>query len=144
MRHSSPTTRTVFAVWILVWLNVVLQPCVMAASIVSTRAPDVAHQHHAQETDAAHGHARNHGDCPHCGLFGNGDCAYGGCAEPDVVKPSSGTELKDASSKPAALAVVAGSYWALAQRPIVTDDIASAEPPPEGPPISIRYCVYLK
>lgn len=139
MRHPSPTTRTVLAVWMLVWLNVVLQPCVMAASIVSIPAPDVAHQHNPQETDADHGHAKNHGDCPHCGLFGNGVCA-----EPDVAKPSSGTELKDGSSKPATLAVVTGSYWALAQRPIVTDVIASAEPPPEGPSIPIRYCVYLK
>ena len=142
--NQRPWARTVLAMVALVWLNLALQPCVMAATVTENSSE---YSHHQEEGHAAT-HPKQHESqhhCPHCAVVNHGKCADGNvCGEPDVVQPSSPTELKDNSAK--LMAMLPALYGAskTVPRSTLPDITTRAVPPSSGLSLSIRYCVYLK
>lgn len=135
--------RTVLAAFMLVWLNVVLQPCVMAMPVSDVASDQLAHQHESQ-SKAAHGQHDEHDDCPHCAVFGAVNCGEGdGCDEPDVVQSNGTIKLKDTTPRLMAVLPVPDLALHTGQLLRAASILPRAAPPPPGPAISIRYCVYL-
>lgn len=111
--------------FVTVWLNMAVQPCLMAAELVM---PD--------------GHSS--GDCMHCPQTGDvtsdDNCAYVDDYDFDGRLPSLDFDHQTA-------VVVSTIQWgellpaSARQRP--TRAVA-ARGPPTGPPLNILHCVYLK
>jgi len=135
----------------LVWLNLAVQPCVMAASpppdAVTQGAPTSAIN--SQTAVAEHDTHRHfetpvggHRDCPHCALSGRQSCTDSvQCAALDAITAELTTQFKD----------VPGSLWMVATSVQTVDVLPSArvlaidppaDPPTAGPPLIVRYCVY--
>ena len=142
--NQNPWARTVLAMFALVWLNLALLPCVMAA----TAAENGSEYSHYQQEGHTAAEPRQHESqhyCPHCAVVNHGNCPDGSvCGEPDVVQPRSTTILKDNSPK---LMPMLPAFCGTSERVPRTpppDIITSALPLPSGLSLSIRYCVYLK
>lgn len=136
--------RAVLAVVVLAWLNVVLQPCVMAMP-----QPVETFGSYESHISMAEHHATNIEDqaeiCPHCGA--NGSCSYAGFAECDefeAAKPNSPSKHADGVDQPpATLNPAAIKRNSIRNQPtsIVTTGTEHMSPPV---PLAIAYCVYLK
>lgn len=118
----------VMSLFVAVWLNMALQPCLMAAE------PLLPEQHH--ESGCPH--------CPpatgdHCGDVDEARCAYVDGFDFD------GRSAADLGSG-LDLAPVVGEWAGLPDaRPglAVGRGLDGKGPPPTGPPLFVRYCSYL-
>jgi len=136
--------RAVLAVVVLAWLNVVLQPCVMAMpEPVGTTGSYELH------VSLAEHHASNVEDqqeiCLHCGA--SGSCSYAGFAECDqfeAARPNSPSKHTDGFDQPpATLNSAPVKRGSIRNRPTT---IIKTGPEHLSPPVpfAIAYCVYLE
>ena len=125
-RHRSHNLiRAVLALFVTVWLNMALQPCLMAAELAM---PDV----------------HSSGDCVHCpqtGDVANDDnCAYVDDYDFDGRLPNLDFDHHTA-------VVVSTILWdeflPVSARQLPKGTV-SARGPPTGPPLNVLHCVYLK
>jgi hypothetical protein len=125
-RHKSHTLiRAVLALFVTVWLNMALQPCLMAAE---PAMPD--------------GHSP--GDCVHCPQTGDvaddDNCGYVDSYDFDGRLPSLDFDHQTA-------VLVSTILWdellPVSGRPTPTGTVATRGPP-TGPPLNVLHCVYLK
>jgi hypothetical protein len=125
-RHKSHTLiRAVLALFVTVWLNMALQPCLMAAELAM---PD----------------EHSSGDCVHCPQTGDviddDNCAYVDGYDFDGRLPSLDFDHHTA-------VVVSTIQWdellpvSARQLPAWT---VAARGPPTRPPLNVLHCVYLK
>jgi hypothetical protein len=125
-RHKSHTLiRAVLALFVTVWLNMALQPCLMAAELAM---PD--------------GHST--GNCVHCPQKGDvaddENCAYVGSYDFDGRLPSLDFDHQTAVLVSTILwdELLPVSGWPTPTRTVATRG------PPTGPPLNVLHCVYLK
>lgn len=143
-KRKRPWTWTVLAAFMLVSLNVVLQPCLMAMPLSDATAESPAH-HQDSPSTTDHGSHDEHADCPHCVVFGDSGCADGGaCGEPNVVQTSGSVQLKDSPTKLMPMLPKPYPSWNTVQLTHIAPIQFREKPPPPGPSLMIRYCVYLK
>ena len=125
LRKRRRTAISTLAMFVVVWLNMALQPCLMAASPI---LPD----------------AHEHSDCPHCpemamlAADGDGACSFIDDFDFDGRDP----KTPDASL----VAPMPVSQWTMPTAPRTT--IIPAPLPTvlvrDGPPLHLRHCVFLK
>ena len=126
------------------WLNLAVQPCLMAMEQSPEPATAMAHTAHAGHSDSHH--------CDHCPPAMDQD--FQACASSAVAACGVTPEFNsDARNKLPKLKDI--STYAVITEPLpqVAFDLPKdlAEPPdqadlqfPSGPPLNVRYCVYLK
>jgi len=123
LRKRRRTAISTLAMFVVVWLNMALQPCLMAASPI---LPD--------------GH--EHGDCPHCPSMAlqadsDGSCSFIDDFDFDGRDP----KMPDASLA----APIPVAEWSIPTAPRTT--LIPAPLPTElvrdGPPLHLRHCVFL-
>ncbi len=117
----------------VVWLSMVLQPCVMAAEM-------------AAEMGGAMG-GQMDGNCPHCPTPMQQDCAAGACTYVDRVDYDGRTPyVRLANTQPDDHPVLFATLTT--GLPLATD-ACSTGPPLDAtsalptPPLNVLYCVYL-
>ncbi len=150
-QRRKPWTQAVFTVFVLAWLNLMLQQCVMAATAVSAPLP----------VDAAFGDMSGSGVIPayvvpaYSGVFD--DCSHptssdrrecndeAGCVEPAVLKTGPAVQFrKDSQPGQFMILPVAGSTFDPARRSVASRFFPRTRPLPAGPSLRILYCTYLK
>jgi hypothetical protein len=113
----------------VVWLNMAVQPCLMAAE------PLLPEQHHES-------------GCPHCPPMERhcGDQDSGGCTYFDAIdfdgRPAPVPNLDDIKLTVAAPAPIAPGPLSRADHRLKGPD--EFPPPPTGPPLFVRNCSFLK
>jgi hypothetical protein len=128
-------------------MNVVLQPCVLAATVSADTTPtSIAHGgHHADPVQQAAGESQM--PCLLCGAHEGSHCdgpPGEDCATADRSPANSPIKPTDRSSDltimppPAQAAPDSFSQWPAAHKPV------PVLPALTGPSLNIRYCVYLK
>lgn len=143
-RHQRPRARSVFGVLMLVWLNIVVQPCVLAAPAANMADVGAVHVHDARIVGDDSKRELD-GKCPRC--F---DCGHDGCGElafcdgPVVASAKSGQKVVDSDFS--GLVAIHASWFAAAYPSASMDQstITSIEPPLPTVSLSVRNCVYLK
>lgn len=122
-------------------LNLAIQPCVMA--VPAALAPHTGHSQHDHTPEAHDAHTDHHQACPHCAVFDRGDCSEaGGCDGPDWLQPSTESVAKDSASPVLALIPTLELRLARSTDALLMNPCALGAPPPGGPPLTVRYCVY--
>ncbi len=137
-RDSRP--RLVLATVVLAWVNVVVQPCVMAESLPDdTSCAGTAHLEHAEivEAQAVHGP----GQWSHCG---DGDCVTDpGCHSNVATKSTVSAQFAEQD-----ISVFHHWNWPRVDSigtpvGISVSHAGTAEAISPPPPLIIQYCVYL-
>ena len=134
----------ILSVFVVAWLNLAAQPCLMAMELAPEPEPATAHSAHASHSD---GH-----DCGHCPGAVNHD--YQACASSSAstcgVTPDYNYDarnqlpkLKDISTYVAIAEPVPRLEFDLRNEPVQSSPCADLSWPGE-PPLNLRYCVFLK
>lgn len=141
--RQRPSVQGLFFVFALTWLSLALQPCVMAAAVLSGAAVENLDHQHDTHTDISQLHA-DENDCPHCTMLRHDMCDGGGdCGQPDLVQPNGKIELEDSALK----ILVSWQIAPIAHVPrnsLAVDIDPCAESPPPSASVQVLYCVYLK
>ncbi len=147
-RKINALGRFILSVFVVAWLNLAVQPCLMAMEL----APEPATAHSAHSAQSAHSsHADSH-DCGHCPGAVNHD--YQACASsaastcgvtPDYNYDARNQlpKLKDISTYVAIADPVPRLEFDLRNEPVQSFRCAELSWPGE-PPLNLRYCVFLK
>ena len=131
--------RLASAVLLVALLNLAILPCVVAAPAPPAQETVHSQHEHRADTDVHHGHAT----CPHCAVFDRGDCSdEGGCSGPDWLKPDGANLFEDNAGSYFALIPAVEFRRARLTEPSLTNCYGLGVPPPIGPPLTLRYCVY--
>ncbi len=138
----------ILSVFVVAWLNLAVQPCLMAMEL----APEPATAHSAHSAQSAHSsHADSH-DCGHCPGAVNHD--YQACASSTAstcgVTPDYNYDarnqlpkLKDISTYVVIAEPLLRVESDLRKDPVQPSHCADLSWPGE-PPLNLRYCVFLK
>ncbi len=143
-RQINALGRFILSVFVVAWLNLAVQPCLMAMELAPEPEPATAHSAHANHSDSH--------DCGHCSGAVNHD--YQACASsaastcgttPDYNYDARNQlpKLKDISTYVAIaepLLRVESDQWKDPVRPSHCADLSW----PGEPPLNLRYCVFLK
>jgi hypothetical protein len=118
----------VMSLFVTVWLNMAMQPCLMAAE------PLLPEQH--QDGGCPH--------CPpaidsHCGEVEQGRCAFLDGFDFDGRQPADGSASLDLAHACAGAGFTVDFVPAVASPAYARDD----GPPPTGPPLFVRNCSFL-
>ena len=143
-RKINALGRFILSVFVVAWLNLAAQPCLMAMELAPEPEPATAHSAHASHAD---GH-----DCGHCPGAVNHD--YQACASsaastcgvtPDYNYDARNQllKLKDISTYVAIADPVPRLEFDLRNEPVQSFRCAELSWPGE-PPLNLRYCVFLK
>ncbi len=143
-RKINALGRFILSVFVVAWLNLAAQPCLMAMELAPEPEPATAHSAHASHSD---GH-----DCGHCPGAVNHD--YQACASSSAstcgVTPDSNYDarnqllkLKDISTYVAIAEPLLRVEFDLRKDPVQPSHCADLSWPGE-PPLNLRYCVFLK
>ena len=131
--------RLASAVLLVALLNLAIQPCVMAAPAQPAQETGHSQHEHLADVDTHHGLET----CPHCTVFDRGDCSdEGGCSGPDWLKPNGANLFEENAGSFFALIPVVEVRLTRFVDPSVTECGALDDPPPLGPSLTVRYCVY--
>lgn len=143
-KRKAPFARRALGLFVVVWLNIALQPCAMAFSTESE--PDCIHCPPAQtHHDVGNNqHAGHDMGSPHASCLG--DAA--GCSVLDEIQfdaRTSDVKLKDLPNEiPLGLAPVDLTLHASLQYASAPTLLLRSFPPGTPPPLNKLYCVYLK
>lgn len=147
--------RFVLNAFVFAWLNVAVQPCLMAMEMSTESEVISAHDGHGihqVETDSTHGDVAGH-DCGHCSTTGagahQGSCA--GMQSADCTDlPDSNIEIRPVKFEPKDVP----GLFAISQAPPPTTFTKFTLPVArqssarlkftDSPPLNLRYCVFLK
>jgi len=144
-RKINALGRFILSVFVVAWLNLAVQPCLMAMEL----APEPATAHSAQSAHSSHSDRH---DCGHCPGAVNHD--YQACASsaastcgttPDYNYDARNQlpKLKDISTYVAIADPVPRLEFDLRNEPVQSPRCADLSWPGE-PPLNLRYCVFLK
>lgn len=142
-QRQQPWMPWASAVLLIALLNLAIQPCVMAAP--EGFGPQTGHapSDHAPEAHETHEAHAGHSLCPHCAVFDRGDCDEGdGCDGPDWQQPGQPNLTKDSASSVLASIPTAELRLARSADAMLSHPDTLGAPPPVGPPLTVRYCVY--
>jgi hypothetical protein len=156
-RPHAARTRSVLAVFVVAWMNLVLQPCAMALGGVEQhdcpRCPDSASADHAAHEMAGHdmvGHEMaGHDMAGHDMAMGDMPCASAAtdCSLADELNyDSRNTELKPKDSPqdlPIAVLPAIATVPALRPADYAGWHRTRSPPPGSSTPLNITYCVFL-
>ena len=143
-RKINALGRFILSVFVVTWLNLAAQPCLMAMELAPEPEPATAQSAHSSHSD---GH-----DCGHCPGAVNHD--YHACASsaastcgatPDYNYDARNQllKLKDISTYVAIADPVPRLEFDLRNEPVQSSHCADLSWPGE-PPLNLRYCVFLK
>jgi len=137
--------QAVLTVFVLAWLNLTLQQCVLAASAKSDPQQvvfDITGENGVFSTQAD---AMN--DCPDCVMLCGAGCNDEiDCDSPETFMVSASiTAKKDIPHEHSVppLPGIRATLGHIRELP-ASDIVLSTNPPSSGPPLNVRYCVYLK
>ena len=149
-RHSRFFARFVMGLLLCAWTNVFAQPCLMPVDSAVDGLPDVEHGHMLHEMHAAGSQSAD--ACGHCASADEGTsrlCAAGlnaSCGEsvdtgPDRRKAESKFKF---SVQPVSMHTHPGASTCPQSGPGAAPIDPALLKYDSGPPLSVRFCVYLK
>ncbi len=143
-RKINALGRFVLSVFVVAWLNLAVQPCLMAMELAPEPEAATAHSAHASHSDSH--------DCDHCPPAIDhkhqtcASCAASVCeSTPDSNYDARNQlpKLKDISTYVAIADPVPRLESGLRNEPVQSFRCAELSWPGE-PPLNLRYCVFLK
>lgn len=142
-RHKTPWTRRVLGLFVVVWLNLALQPCAMAMGGGDDHDCPHCPPSHTQKHD---GHAMASSDAGRempCAT-GATDCSV--LDDYNYDGRSAQVKVKDVPSEPLVTLFPSALFLADARPNLVVAHTPPSINHPPGPslPLNILYCVYLK
>lgn len=145
--RSKPWAQAVLTVFVLAWLNLTLQQCVLAASTISESSLPPAAYDISGQSQVFTTPANEMDNCPDCVTLGGAGCSYEiSCAEPGTYMASTSITVKKVI-QPGYVMIFPPVYRAIAKKPCdfeTSDAIPTVSTPYAGPSLNVRYCVYLK
>jgi len=134
-------------VFVLAWLNLTLQQCVLAASPISESSLPPAAYDISGQSEVFTTPANEMDDCPDCVTLGGAGCSYKiGCVEPVAYMASTSITVKKVI-QPGYVMMLPPVYRAITKKTYDSETsgaIPTVSTPHAGPPLNVRYCVYLK
>jgi hypothetical protein len=142
--------RFILSVFVVAWLNLAVQPCLMATELAPEPEPATAHSvHSAQSAHSSHSDGHDCGHCPGAVNHDHQACASSAAstcgATPDYNYDARNQllKLKDISTYVAIADPVPRLEFDLRNEPVQSSRCADLSWPDE-PPLNLRYCVFLK
>lgn len=143
-KYPQSRTRTVLAVVVLAWLNVVLQPCIMAMPQLADAANVVHSQFSsipAQESISGDQHEM----CPHCGTIGSCDqIGFANCDEFEAAKTKSSSKHLDGVDGTVTVVRSDPVHSEILQTRDACPLVIGIEFLPRQVPLTIANCVFRK
>ena len=144
-QRQTPWTQRVLGMFIVVWLNLALQPCAMALGETSDHKcdycpPAISQESRSTDQHESHGEGHDGHDMPACDVA-TADCMF--LDDFDYDGRTVQLKLKDAPSDlPLAIAPSVANLPVLDNEPVFCRSGRAWDRPGVQPPLNVLFCVY--